>query len=59
MYISVETLIKITLLYIMWRCRVCCAESAKHTTHTPFQDMLPHLHIIYNDAILISFLTEI
>jgi len=28
-------------------------------THTPFQDMLPHLHIIYNDVILLNVLTEV
>ena len=27
--------------------------------HTPFHDMLPHLHTIYNDVILLNVLTEV
>jgi hypothetical protein len=33
--------------------------SAQQTAHTPFPDMLPHLHTIYNDIILPNVLTEI
>ena len=33
-------------------------QSAQQTTHTPFHDMLPHLHIIYDDIILLIVLTE-
>ena len=29
------------------------------TSHTPFHDMLPHLHTIYNDVILLNVLTEV
>ena len=28
------------------------------TAHTPFHDMLPHLHTIYNDVVLLNVLTE-
>ena len=38
---------------------VCVVQNAQNTTHTPLQDMLPHLHIICNDVILMSVLTEI
>jgi hypothetical protein len=34
-------------------------QSAQETAHTPFHDMLPHLHTIYNDVILLSVLIEI
>ena len=33
--------------------------SAQQTAHTPFHDMLPHLHTIYNDVILLNILTEV
>jgi len=33
-------------------------QSAQPTSRTPFRDMLPHLHTIYNDVILLSVLTE-
>jgi hypothetical protein len=33
-------------------------QSAQQTAHTPFHDMLPHLHTIY-DVILLNFLTEV
>jgi hypothetical protein len=33
--------------------------SAQQTAHTPFQDMLPHLHTIYNDVMLLNVLTEV
>ena len=49
--------------------RVCVREegllfvvqtaSAQQTAHTPFHDMLPHLHTIYNDVILLNVLTEV
>jgi len=35
-----------------------CSASAQQTTHTPFHDMLPHLHTIY-DVILLNVLTEV
>jgi patatin-like phospholipase/acyl hydrolase len=35
------------------------AQSAQQTAHTPFHDMLPHLHTIYNDVILPNVLTEV
>jgi len=34
---------------------VCTTNS----THTPFHDILPHLHKIYNDVILLNVLTEV
>jgi len=34
-------------------------QYAQQTAHTPFHDMLPHLHTIYNDIILLNILTEI
>ena len=34
-------------------------QSAKQTAHTPFHDMLQHLHTIYNNVILLGVLTEI
>ena len=34
-------------------------QSAQQTAQTPFQDMLPHLHTIYNDVILLNILTEV
>jgi len=34
-------------------------QSAQQTTHTPFQDMLPHLHTIYNDVILLNIVTDV
>ena len=34
-------------------------KSAQQTAHTPFHDMLPHLHTIYNDVILLNVLTEV
>ena len=37
-------------------CAVCCAQQ---TACTLFHDMLPHLHILYNDVILLSVLIEI
>jgi len=33
-------------------------KSAQQTAHTPFHDMLPHLHTIY-DIILLNVLKEI
>ena len=42
-------------------CGVCCEDyqSAQQTACAPFHDMLPHLHILNNDVILPSVLTEI
>jgi len=34
-------------------------QSAQQTAHTPFHDMLPHLHTIYKDVILLNVLTEV
>ena len=34
-------------------------QSAQQTAHTPFHDMLPHLHTIYNDVILLNVLIEV
>ena len=34
-------------------------QSAQQSAHTPFQHMLPHLHTIYNDIILLNVLTEV
>ena len=33
-------------------------QSAQQTAHTPFHDMLPHLHTIYNDVILLNVLQK-
>ena len=33
-------------------------QSAQQTAHTPFHDMLPHLHTIYNDVILLNVFYE-
>ena len=33
-------------------------KDGQKTAHTPFHDMLPHLHTIYNDVILLNVLTE-
>ena len=64
----VQSLAKVTLLLKLRSCILCgdvaacremaCVlfvvqtESAQQTAHTPFHDMLPHLHTIYNDVIL-------
>ena len=48
--------------YIVWRCAACRdtdIQSARQTAHTPLHDMLPHLHTIYNDVILLNVLTEV
>jgi hypothetical protein len=34
-------------------------ESAQQTAHTPFHDILPHHHTIYNDKIIPNVLTEL
>jgi hypothetical protein len=34
-------------------------QSAQQTAHSPFHDMLPQLHAIYNDVILLNVLTEV
>jgi len=38
---------------------LCRLQSAQQTAHTPFHDMLPHLHTIYNDVILLNVLREV
>ena len=34
-------------------------QSAQQTAHTPFHDMLSHLHTIYDDVILLNVLGEV
>ena len=34
-------------------------QYARQTAHTTFHDMLPHLHTIYKDIVLLNVLTEI
>jgi hypothetical protein len=42
-------------------CEMACVlfvvQSAQQKAHTPFHDMLPHLHTLYNDIILLKVLT--
>jgi len=61
----VQSLAKVTLLLKhsikLRHCILCgdvaaCCEMAR--AHTPFHDMLPHLHTIYNYVILQNVLTE-
>jgi hypothetical protein len=40
-------------------CVLFVVQTAQQTAHTPFHDMLPHLHTIYNDVILLNVLTEV
>jgi len=40
-------------------CRLIQSKSAQQTAHTPFHDMLPHLHTIYKDVILLNVLKEV
>ena len=40
-------------------CVLFVVQTAQQTAHTPFHDMLPHLHTIYNDVILLNALTEV
>jgi len=43
-------------------CAVSCADCNLHNkqhTHTPFHDMLPHLHTIYKDVTLLNVLKEV
>ena len=62
----VQSLAKVTLLLKhsvkLRRCILCgyvaaCREMV--CAITPFQDMLPHIHTIYNEVILLSVLTEV
>ena len=39
--------------------KLCRLQSAQQTAHTPFHDMLPHLHTIYNEVILLNVLAEV
>ena len=59
----VQSLAKVTLmlkqLVKLHYCILCgdvaaCCEMA-FVPHMPFHDMLPHLHTIYNDVILLMF----
>ena len=34
-------------------------QSAQQRAHTPFHNMLPHLHTIYNEVILLNVLTDV
>ena len=60
----VQSLDKVTLLLIhsvKLRRRILFGDiyqSAQQTAYTPFHDMLPHLHTIY-DLILLNVLTEV
>ena len=40
-----------------WVLKCNWRQSAQQTAHTPFHNMLPHLHTIY-DVILLNVLTE-
>jgi hypothetical protein len=40
-------------------CVLIVVQTAQQTAHTPFHDMLPHIHTIYNDVILLNVLTEV
>ena len=40
-------------------CVLLVVQTAQQTAHTLFHDMLPHLHTIYNDVILLNVLTEV
>jgi hypothetical protein len=40
-------------------CALFVVQTAQETAHKPFHDMLPHLHTIYNDVILLNVLTEV
>ena len=40
-------------------CVLFVVQTIQQTAHTPFHDMLPHLHTIYNDVILLNVLTEV
>ena len=55
--VLIHSLAKVTLMlkHSVKLCRIFCGDVA----HTPFHDMLPHLHTIYNDVILLNVLTEV
>jgi len=60
----VQSLVKVTLLLkhsVKLRHRILCGDVAAccETAHVPFHDMLPHLHTIYDDVILLNVLTEV
>jgi len=62
----VQSMAEVTLLLKysvkLHRCILCGDVAACHgkaCAHTPFHDMLPHLHTIYNDVILLNILTEV
>jgi hypothetical protein len=38
-------------------CVLCAVQNAQHTTHTPFNDMLPHNRVINIDVISPNILT--
>ena len=40
-------------------CVLFVVQSAQQTAYTPFHYMLPHLHTIYDDVILLNVLTEV
>jgi len=65
----VQSLTKVTLLLkyslklhhciLCGDVEACRVQSAQQTAQTPFHNMLPHLHTIYNDVILQNVLTEV
>ena len=56
--IAFEIMVDVWLLQI-WELVDFFLSSAQQKAHTPFHDMLPHLHTIYNDVILLNVLTEV
>jgi len=52
-YTSVKTFSKITSFIFVQ------TVSAQQTAHTSFHEMLPNLHTIYNDVILLNVLSEV
>ena len=60
----VYSLAKVTLLLklsVKLRRFILCGDvvACRETAHTPLHDMLPHLHTIYRDIILLNVLTEV
>ena len=59
----VQSLAQFTLLLKhsvkLRHCILCGDGTAQQTAHTPLHDMLPHLHTIYNDVILLNVITEV
>ena len=55
----VQSLSKVTLLLKHSVKLRRCLLYGDVAAHTPFHNMLPHLHTIYNDVILLNVLTEV